>query len=168
VSSAHCVTHHPVDVAIGVAISCSWCRGYCSWPHVTGTPPDFLLEYTHPQHSMLHVCCITFVLRCSFHTPLWFDEQQLVELAGTTLAAATAARQASLARTWERLQPAVSSMLKQVRLVASRLKAVCWLVHVIVKDDRQEQKFHMRSGYVCCVGWLLSGCNLGLCSRWCF
>ncbi|WIA21903.1 hypothetical protein OEZ85_004272 [Tetradesmus obliquus] len=50
----------------------------------------------------------------SFSTPLWFDEQQLLELAGTTLAAATAARQASLARTWQRLQPAVSSMLQQV------------------------------------------------------
>jgi hypothetical protein len=60
----------------------------------------------------------TLLLRCSFNTPLWFDEQQLGELAGTTLAAATAARHASLARTWERLQPAVSSMLKQVGFVA--------------------------------------------------
>ncbi|KAF6263984.1 hypothetical protein COO60DRAFT_266676 [Scenedesmus sp. NREL 46B-D3] len=54
----------------------------------------------------------------SLCTPLWFDQQQLGELAGTTLAAATAARHASLARCWGRLQPAVSAMLKQVGVSA--------------------------------------------------
>lgn len=51
---------------------------------------------------------------CRFDTPLFYSDEQLQELAGTTLAAATAARKAGLTRSWQQLQPAVQQMLQQV------------------------------------------------------
>jgi hypothetical protein len=50
-----------------------------------------------------------------FSSPLFYCTQQLQQLAGTTLAAATAARKAGLARQWQELQSAVQQLSQEVR-----------------------------------------------------
>jgi len=56
--------------------------------------------------------CLCPLLR--FNTPLFYSDAQLQELSGTTLAAAAAARKASLSRSWQQLKPAVQAMMEQV------------------------------------------------------
>lgn len=67
-------------------------------------------------------CCVCCKPR-RFNTPLFFTEAQLQELSGTTLAAATAARQAALSRSWQQLKPAVEQMLQQVRQCIEQLQS---------------------------------------------
>lgn len=59
--------------------------------------------------------CTAFMF-CRFATPLSFSEEKLSELSGTTLAAATAAREASITKTWQRLWP---NMLDKVRALTA-------------------------------------------------
>lgn len=56
--------------------------------------------------------CLCTLLR--FNTPLFYSDARLQELSGTTLAAAAAARKASLSRSWQQLKPAVQAMMEQV------------------------------------------------------
>lgn len=50
----------------------------------------------------------------SFGSPLWFDEEQMAELRGTPLATATATHTRMLRAQFQHLQPALTSMLRQV------------------------------------------------------
>lgn len=85
-----------------------------------GSCPDTLRCCAAYSHTPLSTICLCFPSASAhpnprFSTPLFWGESQLSELAGTTLAAATAARKAALVRSWSQLQPAVDAMLKQVR-----------------------------------------------------
>lgn len=64
---------------------------------------------------MTNVSCLLIMLFCNrIDSPLWYDQDQMLELAGTTLAAAAAAQQMAVARSWQRLRPAAVNMLQQV------------------------------------------------------
>jgi hypothetical protein len=67
------------------------------------------------QVTMTNVSCLLIMLFCNrIDSPLWYDQDQMLELAGTTLAAAAAAQQMAVARSWQRLRPAAVNMLQQV------------------------------------------------------
>jgi len=65
------------------------------------------------HYDQIHLLVIHAVSN-RINSPLWYDQDQMQELAGTTLAAAAAAQQAAVVKTWERLRPAAVHMLQQV------------------------------------------------------
>jgi hypothetical protein len=99
-----------------------------SRPSHATVPPSCRRPAHTQQPTHHHTCCLLSAVICCvwcvlyvwcvphrFDTPLFYSEPQLQELSGTTLAAATAARQAALSRSWQQLKPAVEQMLQQVR-----------------------------------------------------
>jgi hypothetical protein len=86
---------------------------------------------SHP--AAFSSCCFLILLLshpaaalCSFSAPLWYDAEQLQELSGTTLAAATRARRSALERQWERLESAVLDMLQLVRTQRQHVVFLLW------------------------------------------
>ena len=102
---------------------------------LTVTPTPAVQNSSQPVHSSFAFlsCCFLILLLshpaaalCSFSAPLWYDAEQLQELSGTTLAAATRARRSALERQWERLESAVTDMLQLVRTQRQHVVFLLW------------------------------------------